>query len=155
MAQSDSWWHDLSIWISKRKHYIAEMSLIGCTIKCLFAGFWHIIATIPAHCVTRCRCQQWKTTRRNASLLVVVFWCNEQLLAHLYYSFSATLWEILVNSQKSRSSYFLNQASKQAGNFFRDMEKISIYLKNFPASTMGNSGEFSKISIKLFFKPSF
>ena len=40
----------------------------------VLAGFWHIIATQPAHCVcvTRCRCQQWKTMRRNASLLLVV-----------------------------------------------------------------------------------
>ena len=45
-----------------------------------------------------------------------------------------TLWEILVNSQKYRSSYFLNQASKLAGKIFRDMEIFSISLKNFSAS---------------------
>ena len=39
-----------------------------------------------------------------------------------------------MNSQKSLSSYFLNQASKLAEKFFRDMEKISISLKIFPES---------------------
>ena len=46
----------------------------------------------------------------------------------------ATLWEILVNFQNSRSSYFLNQASKLAGKICRDMEIFSISLKKFPAS---------------------
>ena len=39
-----------------------------------------------------------------------------------------------MNSKKSWSSYFLNQASKPARKIFRDMEKISISLKIFPES---------------------